>query len=178
MKAILLVTLLASNQLIAGSSDYIEKTHKMPNEVISIPQLYSTSFNSLDVPDQYSYRDSGIRYEFRINSNYQVEYRRGVADSKWELLTPEKGKVYCGDIDGPIAISYNERRGAGKKCKREGDFDLFPAPQFDMVASDGGRVFAKERGSDRLFFTSMSVEEIGFSTDPSRFTPVDILTSR
>src|SRR5688572_28242090 len=83
---------------------------------------------------RFLYRDSGRRYEFQIKPD-------GVSQGVVHVTPPVlKGGTQVVTLKD--AISY-ERSRTGER---------FPAPVFDLIASNGGRVFAKEKGRDRFFF--------------------------
>lgn len=89
------------------------------------------------VPDAWSFMDSGVRRFFRIVDPGHVEWR--TADQSWQPLEAGPGL-------GQSAVSYHVTR-AGQTVD--------PAPLFDMIAADGGRVFAKEKGYAKFYFTML-----------------------
>jgi hypothetical protein len=85
----------------------------------------SDAFDRGQAGARFLYRDSGKRYEFRIDGGV-VHFQPATRDRD----TLEK------------AISFRSRR-AG---------DESDAPKFDLIAANGGRVFAKEKDWDRFYF--------------------------
>lgn len=102
----------------------------------SMSRLEATSMSIARVASETAYADSGTRFFFRIREG-QVEVSTLTSD--WQL-------VQHGPGEGAKAISYKRLR-IGRM--------LEPTPCFDMVAADCGRVFAKERGRARFFFTML-----------------------
>lgn len=102
----------------------------------SVPRLEATSMSVARVASETAYADSGTRFFFRIREG-QVEV--STLESDWQVVEHRPGQ-------GATAISYKRLR-LGEK--------LAPAPWFDMIAADSGRVFAKERGRARFFFTML-----------------------
>ena len=109
------------------------------NTIPSVPKSSAVAFSvagpASDAYDRkepearFRYRDSGKRYGFEIRN----------------------GTVYARHPDGlpdtPLtqAVSHSNLR-LGQRTT---------APPFDLVTASNGRVFAKERGRDRFFFTTM-----------------------
>lgn len=102
----------------------------------SVPRLAATSMSIARVNSETAYVDSGTRFFFRILEG-QVEV--STLASGWQLVEHQPGV-------GAEAISYKEKRVEKK---------LMPMPYFDMIAADSGRVFVKERGRARFFFTML-----------------------
>lgn len=102
----------------------------------STPRLEATSMSIARVAAETAFVDSGTRFFFRIRDG-RVEVRTIAGD--WHLVEPEPGS-------GPEAISYHRRR-LGET--------VVPERHFDMIAADSGRVFVKERGRARFFFTML-----------------------
>lgn len=99
--------------------------------VPSVPRLSAAAFSMAGFASDTRtclYRDSGKRYEFRIEN--------GVALA----IHPDGRRAELRQ-----AVSYNTKR-AGER---------HPAPPFDLIAASGGRVLAKARGDDRLYFATM-----------------------
>lgn len=95
--------------------------------------LTASALSVAAVPNGRSYRDSGRRYELRLDEGSGAAFVRaiganGVA-SAWTSLAH--------------AVSYHTAR-AGV---------VMPAPPFDMVAAGAGRVVAKVRRRSQFFFT-------------------------
>jgi hypothetical protein len=104
-------------------------------QVPSVPKKSSVAFSMAGIPSdahdrgeqgtRFLYRDSGKRYEFEI--------RDGVVHFQPPVLGKDK-------LDRVVSF---ERTRTPKEL---------PAPQFDLIASSGGRVFAKEKDRDRFYF--------------------------
>ena len=109
-------------------------TSHASGQVPSVPKKSSIAFSTAGPPSdafdrgegnaRFRHRDSGKRYEFRIENGEVV------------VQPPVQGTARLNTF-----VSYARRR-AG---------DVIPPPVLDLVASSGGRVFAKERGQDRFF---------------------------
>ncbi len=105
----------------------------------SVPRYRASAFSVAGPPSdafdrripnaRFLYRDGGKRYDFAIDAN-------GLASA-----TSLDGIR----IDLPDAVSYDTAR-AGVR---------FPAPRFDLVAANQGRVIAKAADSNHLYFTTM-----------------------
>ncbi|CAN7741324.1 hypothetical protein LJR178_003940 [Variovorax sp. LjRoot178] len=111
--------------LLAGSRRHL--CESKVQTVSAVPRITAEAFSVAGVDSRFAYRDSGRRYDFRIESG-RVEVSED-AGASWQLLSQE-------------AISFDEMR-LGVRS---------PAPRFDMVSASAGRVLAKEEGTDRLFF--------------------------
>ena len=88
------------------------------------------------IPDAWGFTDSGPRRFFRINEG-RIECNASVPGDDWKILAPVGEK-------NPSAISYHESR-LGRTLH----------PEFDMVAANSGRVFAKEAKKCRFYFTML-----------------------
>lgn len=143
-------------------------TSCLDRSVSSIPKLYASSFNNAVVETQFSYNDSGTRFQFRINEAGNVEFReKEETGDEWRLLAPPScypQSDYNGNVQGPVAISYTTRRGKGRKRKNEHNFHMYTAPRFDMIAADGSRVFAKQAGKDNFYVTTMEHEYLHYAS--------------
>ncbi|HEX3184551.1 MAG TPA: hypothetical protein VHQ94_07130 [Pyrinomonadaceae bacterium] len=104
----------------------IESVPKKSAVCFSMPGIPSDAFDRKQQGARFLYRDSGKRYEFQIR-NGAISFQ-----------PPANGLTAI-----PSAISYDER------CAGE---LIEPLPQFDMVAANAGRVFAKEKGVDCFYF--------------------------
>jgi hypothetical protein len=108
------------------------------DSIPSVPKSSAVAFSiagpASDVYDRklpgarYRYRDSGKRYEVEIRNG--TVYARH-PDGREDALTQ--------------MVSHSRLR-AG---------EMSAAPPFDLIAASNGRLFAKERGRDRFFFTTM-----------------------
>ena len=88
----------------------------------------SDAYDRREATARFRYRDSGKRYEFRIE-NGEVQFQ-----------PPVQGLTRLNRF-----VSYARQR-AG---------DVIGAPALDLVASSGGRVFAKEQGHDRFYMARL-----------------------
>ena len=114
----------------------------------------------IESKDQFGYTHGGTHTSFRLNEN-RVEVRIG--NSGWH---PLRGAVnYFGESTRPAngdAVSYMKIRGKGRAEKNSRNFEMYEAPEFDMIASDGNRIFAKEKGNDNFYFNTMVHEYPAF----------------
>jgi hypothetical protein len=122
-----LVTLLRG--VLGGDRYQLNRSQRLAAK--SVPKLTASTFS---VPGPASdtkvpvYRDTGKRYEFRIEGGVVVAIH---PDGRREPL--------------PNAVSYDERRVGVQGT----------APPFDLIAAGGGRVLAKARDDDRFYFLAM-----------------------
>ncbi|HUS16431.1 MAG TPA: hypothetical protein VM536_15645 [Chloroflexia bacterium] len=134
--------LLAALGQAAGSAPYAlcaaQPPDPRPHPPTSVPKGSAVAFSMAGPPsDAFArgepgapllYRDSGKRYEFRvINGAVQASGPDGLA------------------IPLTAAVSFSRRR-AG---------EAIPLPPIDLIAANGGRVFAKAQGQDAFFFATM-----------------------
>lgn len=100
-------------------------------------------FNFASVGSQtdkrHHYADSGQRFAFRLN-NGVLEYR-----------TQSPGTAFTGEWLAFQAAGSGSRQAVSYLRKRAGE--PLQTPRFEMIAAGGNRVFAKEEGRDRFFFT-------------------------
>ncbi|MCU7916850.1 MAG: hypothetical protein KZQ95_00645 [Candidatus Thiodiazotropha sp. (ex Epidulcina cf. delphinae)] len=123
--------------------------------IAGIPRHQADCFNISDVSSQDGYSDSGVYYQVMIDDQGGVRLRSPAEDEAWRLLTPSR-ETYDGDLSGPIAISYQTHRGrADAEPKHEADFDIAPAPVFEMIAAGESRLFAKESGTDNFYIAAI-----------------------
>ncbi len=97
-------------------------------QVAAVPRTSATAFNFAATPSRFSYADGGQRYEVSIDSADAIVFRPD-ATTPWRPVATQ-------------AISFDQKR-LGVSG---------PAPRFDMVAANCGRVIGKEKGTERLFF--------------------------
>ncbi len=124
-----------------------------PDEIPSVPKMSSVAFSMAGIPSdayerdepeaRFLYRDSGKRYGFEI--------RDGVV-----FATHPDGSTTC----LTDAISYDSKRSGESSA----------APPFDLIAANGGRLFAKARDLDRFYFTTMDQMFIQAGHDGREFT--------
>ena len=117
-------------------------------QVPSVPKSSAVAFSMAGTPSdefefkhpeaRFLYRDSGKRYEFTVKSDGTV----GV------YPTPPSADPVL-----QTAMTFNR--------VRDGDI-IVPNPQFDLIAANGGRVFAKEKGVDRFYFAIIDNSFIHF----------------
>jgi hypothetical protein len=106
--------------------------------IASVPKYMASSFSMAGPPSdalaagtpgaRFLYRDEGKRYQFTIVA--------GVVTA----TGPDGAAIVLSQ-----AVSYSGSRAA----------QSIPLPRFDLIAANGGRVFAKEQGTDRFFFATM-----------------------
>jgi len=112
--------------------------------VDSVPKLSASCFSMAGIPSdafhqgkpgaRFLYRDSGKRYEFSVKKAGNPSRCQPVT-----ALNPDGTTTQLTQ-----AITYHRAR------KFPGE--TLPLPEFDLIAADGSRVFAKEKGRDRFFF--------------------------
>jgi hypothetical protein len=134
----------------------IEESRDEPGAA-SVERFTAESMSIADVEGPLDYRDTGTNYQFRIVEG-RVWFRTPAED--WREVAP--------DGEAAQAVSYHRLR-AGELSK---------APVFDMVAANSGRVFAKEKGVARFYFTMLepmfrvtprdSVPSMYFKLDPEQ----------
>lgn len=127
----------------------------------SVPRRHADGMTVADVPDAWSFTDSGPRRFFRVVDGL-VERRAG-PDQDWHRLVPLRREDSTG-------ISYHR--------SRHGDPE---EPVFDMIAANSGRLFAKERGRTRFWFAMLEpmfrrapnvpVRSAYFKLDPEQGSP-------
>jgi hypothetical protein len=96
--------------------------------VTAVPRVTATAFSIAAVPSRFAYTDGGQPYEFAIDGSGTMMFRTD-SGSPWRRVADEM-------------VSFDQKR-LGVRG---------PAPRFDMVAANSGRVIGKEKDSDRLFF--------------------------
>ncbi len=130
-----LVLVLAQQMAADIAADGYRICDEHPRRVPSVPKRRATAFSMAGPPTdaldrqqpgaRFLYRDSGKRYAFTIvNGTVSVQ-------------PPPAVRVL------QDAISYHDHR--------RGDW-ITPLPIFDLIAANNGRVFAKEKDTDRFFF--------------------------
>ena len=151
---------------------WLLQTHEQSNneEIPSVPRRYDSGFNISDVSSQSNYTDDGTYYKVRINDLGQIECDAGEG---WRVLSP-KPEIYDGALEGPVAISYQERRGKGNaEQKNERDFDMYEVPVFEMVAANENRLFAKRKGKDEFYIAPLVRDFVDYRKTPGQ-TPVNV----
>ena len=141
---------------LAASFDVrIAESHDEP-AAPSTPRFEATSMSVARVAAETEFADSGTRFFFRIR-NGQVQFRTAFSD--WALVEPSEER-------GPEAVSYHDHRSGDR---------LDPVPAFDMIAADSGRVFVKECGRARFYFTMLEpmFRRQGNSPVPSAYFKLD-----
>lgn len=103
----------------------------------------SDAFDRRQAGARFAYRDSGKRYELRIDGG------------KVGLQPAVLGRSKLEDV-----ISFRNRRLG----------EASAVPELDMVAASGGRVFAKEKGSDRFYFAILDEGYIHAGPNGTEFT--------
>jgi hypothetical protein len=130
--------------------------------VPSVPKGSAVAFSMAGPPSdafaknvpgaQWLYRDEGKRYVFTLSGGVVAATH---PDGTQTALTS--------------AISFHDSR-TGQH---------FTAPAFDLIAANGGRVFAKEQGVDRFYFATMDQMSVGVGDDgrlltvPSNYFKID-----
>jgi len=104
----------------------------------SMPGISSDAFDRGQTGARFLSRDSGQRREFTLDQQGVVRFQPPVVI---------KGQSF--DTIGS-AISHAEKR-TGL---------LITVPPFELLAANGGRVFAKERGADRFYFAMVDLPYI------------------
>ena len=120
-----------------------------PTPIDSVPKKSAVAFSVAGpVADRFrnkvagassTYTETGKRYEFTLGAD---------------------GRVTATHPDGTKTLLDKAR---SFTTKRKGE-DLTTVPQFDLIAANGGRVFAKAAGSDDFYFTAM--EDLFFTRLP------------
>jgi hypothetical protein len=145
-----------------GTGGYRLSGQYGPRQVPSVPKSFATAFSMAGPPSdafakgtagaQWLYRDEGKRYSFALVNGVVVATE---PDGTQTRLT--------------TAVSYSSRR-AGQ---------MATAPMFDLIAANGGRVFAKQQGLDQFYFATMDQMSIGVADDghaiavPSNYFKLD-----
>jgi hypothetical protein len=122
----------------------VESIPKRSAVAFSVAGGPSDAFDRHQPRARFHYQDSGKRYAFRIDDECVV------------VATHPDGRTTVLDR----AVSFTSKR-AGE----EG-----PAPPFDLIAASGGRVFAKAKGLDQFYFTTMDEMFIHASDDSAEFS--------
>ncbi|HVQ14193.1 MAG TPA: hypothetical protein VMS40_11405, partial [Vicinamibacterales bacterium] len=110
----------------------------------SLPGITSDAFKRGQRGARFLTRDSGQRREFTLDPNGVVRFQPPVVD--------ESGRSVSAIT---AAISHAVKRGGSRSI----------APPFELVAANGGRVFAKERGKDRFYFAMVDLPYIHVRKD-------------
>lgn len=124
----------------------------MDDSIESVPRLSATCFSMAGIPSdafrrgkpgaRFLYRDSGKRYEFSVKKTTSPPPGASPRFLPLSVLNPDGSTTQLTQ-----AITYNHfRKFPGENV---------PLPEFDLIAADGGRVFAKQRGLDRFFFATL-----------------------
>ncbi|HEY7144998.1 MAG TPA: hypothetical protein VH637_12195 [Streptosporangiaceae bacterium] len=118
--------------------------------VPSVPKSTATAVSMAGPPSdalalgqagaQWLYRDEGKRYRFVLAG--------GVVTA----IEPDGNQIPL-----TAAVSHSTLR-AG---------ETYTAPPFDLIAANGGRVFAKQQGTDRFYFATMDHMLVGAADDGS-----------
>ncbi len=102
----------------------------------SVPRLAASGMSIAAVRSSFGFRDSGPRTFFSI-----------APDGSVTASGPDGQALPPGTVPpARRAISYTSTRRPQT---------VSPAPKFDMIAANGGRIFAKERGRTRFYFTML-----------------------
>lgn len=96
--------------------------------VSAVPRTGATAFSFAAAASRFSYHDGGQRYEFSIDGSGAIVFRPDSATA-WRAVAEQ-------------SVSFDQKR-LGVRG---------PAPKFDLVAANCGRVIGKEKDSERLFF--------------------------
>ncbi len=168
MLASFIFRIIGPSRLIATHSQWNARS-----PISGIARSRAEGFNISDVSSQYDYSDSGVYYEVMLNDQGQVQFRRGKNADNWSVIVPDRS-TYDGAVTGPVAISYQNRRGTGSvEPKHEPGFDIAPAPAFEMIAAGENRIFAKEAGTDNFYIAAMVRDFLHFRKQAFD-APVDV----
>jgi hypothetical protein len=145
-----------------GSGGYRMTGQFGDRPVPSVPKSTATAFSMAGPPSdglalgqagaQWLYRDEGKRYRFVL------------ANGVVTAIEPDGNQIPL-----TAAVSHSTLR-AG---------ETFIAPPFDLIAANGGRVFAKQQGTDRFYFATMDQMLVGAGDDggpiaiPSNYFKLD-----
>ena len=152
--------LIAALQKVSPGPNYAlcptQPTDPHTSPVASVPKLSAVAFSMAGIPSdafkagqpgaRFMYRDSGKRYEFRVINGVVWAYG---PDGNGIALTN--------------AVSYRRKR-AGERAP--GQITL---PPLDLIAANGGRIFAKAQGQNDFYFASMDTMFIGADDQGKEF---------
>ena len=131
-----------------GSGGYHLSGQFGDRPVPSMPKSSAAAFSMAGPPsDALAHGQPGARFMYRDEGKrYRFELRNGVAVA-----------IHPDGTQTPLtaAVSFHNTR-AGENIA---------APLFDLIAANGGRVFAKEQGVDRFYFTTMDQMMVGAADD-------------
>src|SRR5262249_26653018 len=124
----------AEQVLIAGQSRIVDSHDD--TAAGSVPRLAADGMSVAATRSAFGYRDSGPRTFFTVAADGSVTAGGFHRTPLPEGTAPLRRR----------AIAYTRRR------RPEA---LSPVPAFDLIAANGGRVFAKEAGRTRFYFTML-----------------------
>lgn len=103
-------------------------------------EIFNFASIRVDNYKRFNYKDSGQRFSFRLNNDGVLKY-----------CETSPGSNFRGDWNDFIPLNPLNLKAISYLKKRAGE--SIETPKFDLITAGGNRILAKEKGSDRLFFT-------------------------